>query len=145
MFLSYSTKWFEKKEMAFQWTATSTENTGLILDFLYRNLSSWSLSTSSLSIFFSSLLSTKLRTKPTYVEETTRRDKYLAKTRGWAILYVYFIITHYIVTSWFTLLWGMMLFSLLIGKLNANVAPLPSVLFSAHILPPWASTIPLEI
>jgi hypothetical protein len=31
------------------------------------------------------------------------------------------------------------------GKLNANVAPLPSLLFSAHILPPWASTIFLEI
>jgi hypothetical protein len=42
---------------------------------------------------------------------------------------------YYIVRSLFTLLWGMMLFSLLIGKLNANVAPLPSLLFSAHILP----------
>ena len=30
---------------------------------------------------------------------------------------------------------------LIIGKLNVNVAPLPSLLFSAHILPPWASII----
>ncbi|MBV9666759.1 MAG: hypothetical protein JO327_01375 [Nitrososphaeraceae archaeon] len=27
------------------------------------------------------------------------------------------------------------------GKLNANVAPIPSALFSAHIVPPRASTI----
>ena len=32
-----------------------------------------------------------------------------------------------------------------IGKLNTNVAPLPSGLFSAHILPPWASIIPLHM
>ena len=32
-----------------------------------------------------------------------------------------------------------------IGKPKLNVAPLPSELFSAHILPPWASTILLEI
>jgi hypothetical protein len=32
-----------------------------------------------------------------------------------------------------------------IGKLKENVAPLPSVLFSAHIVPPRASTIFLEI
>jgi hypothetical protein len=31
------------------------------------------------------------------------------------------------------------------GKLNENVAPLPSALFSAPIIPPWASTIPFEI
>ena len=31
------------------------------------------------------------------------------------------------------------------GRLKLNVAPFPSVLFSAHILPPWASTILLEI
>ena len=31
------------------------------------------------------------------------------------------------------------------GKLNENVAPLLSALFSAHILPPWASIIFLEI
>ena len=31
-------------------------------------------------------------------------------------------------------------------SLNEKVAPpLPSALFSAHILPPWASTMPLEI
>ena len=30
------------------------------------------------------------------------------------------------------------------GRLNANVAPFPSGLFSAHILPPCASTIFLE-
>jgi hypothetical protein len=28
---------------------------------------------------------------------------------------------------------------------NENVAPLPSLLFSAHILPPWVSTILFEI
>jgi hypothetical protein len=32
-----------------------------------------------------------------------------------------------------------------IGKLNENVAPLPSALFSAHILPLCASTMPFEI
>ena len=34
---------------------------------------------------------------------------------------------------------------LLSGRLNANVAPIPSSLFWAHILPPWASTMALEI
>src|SRR6185437_5467953 len=34
---------------------------------------------------------------------------------------------------------------LLIGRLNANVAPFPSLLFSAHILPPRDSTILFEI
>jgi hypothetical protein len=44
-----------------------------------------------------------------------------------------------------------MLFSLLIGKLKLKVAPtpplpsLPSILFSAHILPPWASIMLLQI
>ena len=32
-----------------------------------------------------------------------------------------------------------------IGKLKANVAPLQSGLFSAHILPTWASIIPLQM
>jgi len=32
-----------------------------------------------------------------------------------------------------------------IGRVNVNVAPLPSALFSAHIFPPCASTMPLEI
>ena len=32
-----------------------------------------------------------------------------------------------------------------IGTLNENLAPMPSLLFSAHILPPWASMILLEI
>jgi hypothetical protein len=31
------------------------------------------------------------------------------------------------------------------GRLTENIAPLPSALFSAHILPPWASIVPLEI
>jgi hypothetical protein len=33
----------------------------------------------------------------------------------------------------------------LIGKLNENVAPFPSLLFSAHSLPPWASIILFDI
>src|SRR3954451_8827227 len=36
-------------------------------------------------------------------------------------------------------------YSFTIDKLNANVAPLLSELFSARILPPWASIIPLHI
>src|SRR5919198_4444991 len=31
------------------------------------------------------------------------------------------------------------------GRLKLKVAPFPSILFSAHILPPWASIILLEI
>jgi hypothetical protein len=34
---------------------------------------------------------------------------------------------------------------LLNGRLNANVAPFPSGLVCAHILPPWASTMLFEI
>jgi hypothetical protein len=33
----------------------------------------------------------------------------------------------------------------LIGRLKLNVAPFPSALFSAHIFPPWASMMLLEI
>jgi hypothetical protein len=31
------------------------------------------------------------------------------------------------------------------GKLKLNVAPFPSALFSAHILPPWPSIMLFEI
>ena len=35
--------------------------------------------------------------------------------------------------------------SLLIGRMKENFAPFPSSLFSAHIFPPWASTMLLQI
>src|SRR6266487_4701693 len=60
-------------------------------------------------------------------------------------------IIHCFVMGRFTLLLDMMLFSLLIGRLKLKVAPtpplpsLPSILFSAHISPPWASIILLQI
>ena len=39
----------------------------------------------------------------------------------------------------------LLIYNHFIDILNENLAPMPSLLFSAHILPPWASMILLEI
>ena len=40
---------------------------------------------------------------------------------------------------------SLLIYNHFIGILNENLAPMPSLLFSAHILPPWASMILFEI
>ena len=47
----------------------------------------------------------------------------------------------YRITIFFFIYYPSVVFYVGMGMLKANVAPLPSLLFSAHIFPPWDSTI----